>query len=1290
MVDATTRELVTGFKEEEIRKKDLFLSFIDTNKNQDDNYKLYLATTETYAVNEPPATPQLQLATVNFQLTVNQQNETQVPNSGWFYLFLNGKLWREINIRSQRQYADVNLNDFKGLPEGERLATCSPRDHVVIPVALDGTPYSVQVAYSKIQWSWSYIEQLGGMDSKTTRLTGPDVNDLRDIRCTELDYFNEKENKADPYSLSPKELHEFQSPTETKQDILFSIPSWLDMAADIQAEHDAALGAIESLITVQTEDTGYFPKHHVDSVRIALLLNQHYLYGNQKANFKALTQAIKQANYNQADRSASTNKLALAHDCLNLEALEQTLQTQRFEELVEEALNAKHKMISLLGESRFIATLSDYASLGTEQKSADRIQGLLALGEVFEGFTIDPMQQVEPFLVDYYKYEQSEYWHLRKNPIPEFLERLTGLSDTPHPLFDVTFNFALLYPELWQEFQNSNSAYQNTPIEDMSYAQRYNPNISGIGDQLEELHGATIANQLIKQLLKLMAGFVAVDESKLDSWAVETSSKDIRTKLVETDGYDDVIQKRKKEIENLDKERTTLESQQEALKKNIDELETKILVQKNNLSTRTSELAKMQSDFQSSKPTEKDLNALKQQKISIAIQEQKIKGMIVDRKNQQQLLSQNELKIAEISTTIRTQKQYQTQRQASQNAPVYNQQVTGQLTEGSSTKNHLFMGEASQFISGKRIAKVKLDLQDVIDGNFPPHLSPLNKTAIKALQQRLKSGFQQLHTQGGKTNNVNALGINFPVSANALNGNRTNIDLALNQLAAAMLDTKNKVPVHTVDMYCLKADIDITLSEKNWGILQRKSTSDALYLDYLKLNKEVELTKTKFQKQQQVLAQQKEKLELISAQRIKAIDQASSYQRKNYQLMLKDQRIHSFQVKFQGGVAAFEVYNMVLKWRALIDNPSNKAWMDACFATVEFAGSLVDVLESGFRSLSPSNKVNYHSLTEKVRKDIRFAGRSLGIAGGLISIHSGYQDVITAKTLNDNARLWGGSLAIASGALSILSISLVVISGLIEVTLLATLGLWIGLGALTVGLISMLFLPLYDSAESTILKMSTFGIEHYRCSETKGLEGWTEPAICFAGMLTFLNKPHIEIKADHDNDVVNISIQNSALAQNHNTFTEVYIKGDENVFSNDDVPWKSLYTQTVLDRIDQSENNSSPLQFSKFNTYGIDYNSLARNISINLKSGLQELTIPIALFGQMNQQSHCDDFYFRVLIRGTPKAALSDRLTPLPYAFANVLNPNSDLEVARVKQKHFYQHSNNTWWYLTEKQLDLL
>ncbi|MFQ3229587.1 hypothetical protein [Reinekea sp.] len=1311
MVDATTRELVSGFNEEETIEKDLFLSFVDTKEALNKPYKLYIATTDTYAVDEPPAAPQLQLATVNFQLIVNQEYETKVPSSGWLYLFLNGKLWREINIKNQRQYADVNLFNFQGLPEGERLATCSPRDHIVIPVAFEGTPYSVQVAYSKVQWSWHYIEQLGGLDSKATRLNTPDANELRDKRCTELDYFNDKENTKDPFSLSSKQLHEFQTPTETKQDIQFSIPSWLDMAADIQAEHDAALGAIESLITVQTEDTGYYPKDHVDRVRIALLLNQHYLYGNQKANFNTLAQAIKQSNFTQYDGTYSTEKLARAHECLDLAALERTLQTQRFEALVEEALNAKHKIISLLGESRFVAMLSDYASLGTEQKSADRIQGLLALGEVFEGFTIDPMQQVEPFLVDYYKYEQSEYWHLRQNPIPEFLEKLTGLSETPHPLFEVTFNFAQLYPELWQEFQKNNSAYQNTPIEEMTYAQRYNPNISGIGDQLEELHGVAIANQLIKQLLKLMAGFVAVDESKLDSWAVKTSSKDIRAKLVDTDGYDDVIQKRKKEIESLEKERTTLEGQREPLNKKITELSAKIDGEKIDLDIEMESLSTKLSEYQKSKPTEAELNKLKEQKVSIAIHEQKIAGLKVEKASQQRLLTQNQLSIAEINTTIRTQKQYQTQRQANQNTPVYSQRVSGQLTEGSSTKNHLFMGEASQFIAGKRIAKVKVDLQDIIDGNFPAHLSPLNKPAIKALQQRLKSGFQQLHTQGGKTNNVNALGINFPVSANALNGDRTNIDLALNQLAAAMLDTKNKVPAHTVDMYCLKADIDITLSEKNWSTLQRKSTSDALYLDYLNLNKGLELTKTEFQKQQKILAQQKQKLEHISAQRIKVIDQASSYQQKNHQLMLKDQRIHSFQVKFQGGVAAFEVYNMALKWRALVKNPSNKAWMDASLASIELAGSLVDTFESGLRSFSPTSKTNYHQHSKSFRRTLRWVGRGLGIAGGFIAIHSGYQNVIAAKALSDNARLWGGVTEIASGVMSIISISLITISGLTKVAFLATLGFCFGLGALALGLVSLAFVLFYEDedgnffdkvaekarksaqnrTESKILKMCTFGIDHNRCTETEGLEDWQEPTKCYAGLRSFFSQPQIKISADHNIGLVKIAIQNSALEQNHNTNTEVYIRGDENYFSNDGIPWQSLYTQTVLDRATQPDNSLETKLSSNSKTYGVDYNSLARNISVNLQSGVQTLSIPIALFKQMSEQSRCDDFYFRVLVRGIPKVSNGiETIFGLPRKFANLSNLNSDLEVSRVDQEHFYQHSNSTWWYLAEKQIDLI
>ncbi|NOZ54976.1 MAG: hypothetical protein GXP08_17870 [Gammaproteobacteria bacterium] len=82
---------------------------------------------------------------------------------GWLYVYLNGYLWREVQVDS---YAGV-LRDVK-LPshpcQHQRPAEGQPFHLLLVPHKLNGITQTVQLAYSRRQWTWTQLCQAGGID----------------------------------------------------------------------------------------------------------------------------------------------------------------------------------------------------------------------------------------------------------------------------------------------------------------------------------------------------------------------------------------------------------------------------------------------------------------------------------------------------------------------------------------------------------------------------------------------------------------------------------------------------------------------------------------------------------------------------------------------------------------------------------------------------------------------------------------------------------------------------------------------------------------------------------------------------------------------------------------------------------------------------------------------------------------------------------------------------------------------------------------------------------------------
>ncbi|MDN3557673.1 toxin VasX [Halomonas maura] len=97
---------------------------------------------------------------------------------GYLYVFLRGKLWRELEVDVMGQLSDVDVSRYRreaenGAVPNDRNSEGQWLSDVLLPVLLQGqsTLQEVRVAYSEIAWSWPRIEWLEQHESDLTKRT---------------------------------------------------------------------------------------------------------------------------------------------------------------------------------------------------------------------------------------------------------------------------------------------------------------------------------------------------------------------------------------------------------------------------------------------------------------------------------------------------------------------------------------------------------------------------------------------------------------------------------------------------------------------------------------------------------------------------------------------------------------------------------------------------------------------------------------------------------------------------------------------------------------------------------------------------------------------------------------------------------------------------------------------------------------------------------------------------------------------------------------------------------------
>lgn len=115
-------------------------------------------------------------------VTVYQGKGVALLRPGYLYVFRNDRLWRELEIGEDSRFSDIDLEAIRpdlSDPESDlritRPSSGEWLDDVLIPVFLQGQAvmHDFRMAYSEVQWDWSYIEQLEQDESaRNARTTG--------------------------------------------------------------------------------------------------------------------------------------------------------------------------------------------------------------------------------------------------------------------------------------------------------------------------------------------------------------------------------------------------------------------------------------------------------------------------------------------------------------------------------------------------------------------------------------------------------------------------------------------------------------------------------------------------------------------------------------------------------------------------------------------------------------------------------------------------------------------------------------------------------------------------------------------------------------------------------------------------------------------------------------------------------------------------------------------------------------------------------------------------------------
>jgi|GEM_PF-3548372 len=277
------------------------------------------------------------------------------PRPGWLYIFVDGYLWREVEVRGRGEghavFCEVDLAKYALYDE--RPATGAYENLLLLPHKLGGRVPNVHVLYSEVQLSWSRIIQLGDMPADDPRWDEPlerqalsqSQREALEKRATKISFdsypdFATDEGPADAIDKAPNMI--YTALHRHKRIAVMYLPDPLGVAHRLADTHEADWFELERL--VDSLASGIDPKNRsVDTQP----------QGPEAHQF-AMAALLYQIGFSEEE----ANKRYGKH--LNRELLEMLLAVDERKEIRERIKESREALLAHLDAEPYQGVLEDF------------------------------------------------------------------------------------------------------------------------------------------------------------------------------------------------------------------------------------------------------------------------------------------------------------------------------------------------------------------------------------------------------------------------------------------------------------------------------------------------------------------------------------------------------------------------------------------------------------------------------------------------------------------------------------------------------------------------------------------------------------------------------------------------------------------------------------------------------------------------------------------------------------------------------------------------------------------
>ncbi|NOZ51710.1 MAG: hypothetical protein GXP08_01005 [Gammaproteobacteria bacterium] len=222
--------------------------------------------------------------------TAKQTSTLTMLQPGWLYVYVNGKLWRELQVQNDAgTLCEVDLSEDVG--HDQRVTLGATHDLLLLPYKINNIVQTVELGYSAEQWRWQQICQAGGLDAADLRFL-PHVKQQADKIPLDTEFRNKH--------LTPVDLSGYDQGFETEQSNVVAItkaPKVLGIPNSPSSPPDPDADMLANF-RVPNVPVVYLPTPVIDIVELLYEPATHTFYvltATELAAFEAATKVFDNA-----------------------------------------------------------------------------------------------------------------------------------------------------------------------------------------------------------------------------------------------------------------------------------------------------------------------------------------------------------------------------------------------------------------------------------------------------------------------------------------------------------------------------------------------------------------------------------------------------------------------------------------------------------------------------------------------------------------------------------------------------------------------------------------------------------------------------------------------------------------------------------------------------------------------------------------------------------------------------------------------------------------------------------